>query len=84
MIHKKIDEFNKYNLEYIKGAIIGEAYITDCILVDEKFDKKLKKENILVYKANNVGNYAFKLENIKKYKHPIYVKGKLGLWNYTK
>jgi hypothetical protein len=29
-----------------------------------------------------VEKYAWKLENIKKYDNPIYIKGKLGLWNY--
>lgn len=71
-----------YNLEYIKGAIIGEADIVDCILVDEKFNEELRQINPLVYSNNHIGNYAWKLENIKKYDEPIYVKGKLGLWNY--
>ena len=79
-----INKFKDYNLEYINGAIIGEAEITDCILVDEEFDKSLKKINSIVYSNNHIGNYAWKLENIKKYDKPIYVKGKLGLWNYEK
>ena len=75
--------FQEYNLEYYKGAIIGEAIITDCILVDVKFNEKLRKINPLVYaKSNHVETYAWKLENIKKYDKPIYIKGKLGLWNY--
>lgn len=80
------DILNKldYNIEYIKGAIIGEAEITDCILIDEKFDKDLRNINNTVYGNNHIGNYAWKLENIKKYDKPIYVKGKLGLWNYEK
>lgn len=75
--------FEEYNLEYYKGAIIGEAIITDCILVDVKFNEELRKINPLVYaKSNHVETYAWKLENIKKYDKPIYIKGKLGLWNY--
>ena len=75
--------FEEYNLEYYKGAIIGEATITDCILVDTKFNEDLRKINPLVYaKSNHVETYAWKLENIKKYDKPIYIKGKLGLWNY--
>lgn len=36
-----------------------------------------------VYGANHhVSHYAWKLENIKKYKNPIFINGKLGLWNY--
>lgn len=79
---KYSDKFIDYNFEYIKGAIIGEAEIVDCILVDEEFNSKLLKENILVYGNNHIGVYAWKLNNIKKYKKPIYIKGKLGLWNY--
>lgn len=75
--------FCEYNLEYYKGAIIGEATITDCILVDTKFNEELRKINPLVYaRSNHVETYAWKLENIKKYDKPIYIKGKLGLWNY--
>lgn len=75
--------FSEYNLEYYKGAIIGEATITDCILVDTKLNEELRKINPLVYaRSNHVETYAWKLENIKKYDKPIYIKGKLGLWNY--
>ena len=75
--------FSEYNLEYYKGAIIGEATITDCILVDTKFNEELRKINPLVYaRSNHVETYAWKLENIKKYDKPINIKGKLGLWNY--
>ena len=75
--------FKEYNLEYHKGAIIGEATIIDCILVDTKLNEELRKINPLVYaRSNHVETYAWKLENIKKYDKPIYIKGKLGLWNY--
>ena len=86
-LSKEYDIINKvqsYNLEYINGAIIGEADIVDCILVDKKFDHNLKQIDSIVYGNDHVGNYAWKLENIKKYDKPIYVKGKLGLWNYEK
>jgi len=78
-----IKRFEEYNLNYIQGAIIGEAYITDCILVDEKFNNELREINSVVYaRSNHVEKYAWKLENVKKYDKPIYVKGKLGLWNH--
>lgn len=77
------ERFKEYNLNHEYGCIIGEAEITDCILVDEKFNNELRKINPLVYaRSNHVETYAWKLENVKKYKNPIYVKGKLGLWNY--
>ena len=75
--------FEEYNLKHSFGCIIGEAELVDCILVDEKFNEELKNINSLVYaKSNHVEKYAWKLENIKKYENPIYIKGKLGLWNY--
>ncbi len=73
-----------YNLEINNGSIIGECNITDCILVDENFDKKLRKEDSVIYKNNHVGMYAWKLDNIIKYEKCITTKGKLGLWNYKK
>ena len=77
------ERFKEYNLDYKPGYIIGEAELVDCILVDKKFNGDLKKINPLVYaKSNHVENYAWKLENIKKYDKPIPCKGKLGLWNY--
>lgn len=79
----EIKLFENYNLNYEHGAIIGEVNIVDCILIDETFDKELKSSNNLVYKKGNyVGIYAWKLENVIKYENPIYIKGKLSLWNY--
>lgn len=76
-------KLKNYNLEYIKGAIIGEAEIVDCILVDEQFNNELIQIDSVVYSKNShQATYAWKLENIKKYDNPIYIKGKLGLWNY--
>ena len=80
-----VEIFKEYDLSYSKGAIIGEAEIVDCILVDKEFDKKLRKINKTVYgKSNHVETYAWKLENVVKYDEPIYIKGQLGLWNYNK
>lgn len=76
--------FEEYNLKYNMGYIIGEAELVDCILVDEKFEQELIKLNKTVYgRSGHVRNYAWKLENIKKYEKPIYINGKLGLWNYN-
>ena len=80
-----LPRFSCYNIEYSSGAIIGEVDLVDCIEVDEEFNNKLEKINPVVYgRSNHIRNYAWKLDNIKKYKTPIYVKGKLGLWNYVK
>ena len=78
-----LDKFKDYNLDYITGAIIGEAEIVDCILVNKEFNDELRKIDPVVYgKSNHTETYAWKLENIKKYDDVIYTKGKLGLWNY--
>ena len=76
--------FEEYNLKYNMGYIIGEAELVDCILVDEKLEQELIKLNKTVYgRSRHVRNYAWKLENIKKYEKPIHINGKLGLWNYN-
>lgn len=79
----KAENFKDYNLKYNCGNIIGEVELVDCILIDNKFNEELKKLNSLVYGgSDHIDNYAWKLENIKKYDKPIPCKGKLGLWNY--
>ena len=60
------ERFKDYNLNYSCGEIIGEAYITDCIKVNEELVNSLRKIDSNVYKKS-----IFKEEN-----------GKLGLWNY--
>lgn len=78
-------KFEKYNLDYPTGCIIGIASITDCIKVDDNFRNILKSENDLVY-SNAIKNkewngYGFKLEKVSKIE-PIKVRGKLSLWKY--
>ena len=78
-----LERFEKYNIAYVPGAIIGEATIVDCILVDDEFSNKIRNIDPIVYsKSSYVEKYAWKLENVKKYDKPIYCKGQLGLWNY--
>ena len=77
-----LSRFKDYNLNCIGGSIIGEAELTDCILVDENFNQNLRKiDNVVYGRSNHVEKYAWKLENVKKYDEPIPMKGKLGLWN---
>ena len=84
VIEKDMKErFKDYKLNYKCGYIIGEAELVDCIKIDEKFEKNLRKINPLIYaRSGHVRKYAWKLENIVKYDKPIPCKGKLGLWNY--
>ena len=78
-----VDRFKDYKLNLVKGAIIGEADLVDCVLVDEEFSEKLREIDPIVYgKSNHTETYAWKLDNVKKYDKVIYTKGKLGLWNY--
>lgn len=78
-----VDRFKDYKLNLVKGAIIGEADLVDCVLVDEEFSEKLREIDPIVYgKSNHTETYAWKLENVKRYDKVIYTKGKLGLWNY--
>jgi predicted transcriptional regulator len=76
-------KFKDYNLDCPLGAIIGEAYLEDCILVSKNFNDDLLKKDPIVYgQSNHAQKYAWKLTNVKKYDHIIPVNGKLGLWNY--
>lgn len=77
-----LSRFKNYDLNCLKGVIIGEANITDCIKVDEEFNQELLNIDPIVYGKNkHVSTYAFKLENIQKYINPIPYSGKLGFWN---
>jgi hypothetical protein len=82
-LEKDVSElFKDYNLDYSKGEIIAVADLTDCILVDEEFNKELLNKNCLVYgNTNHTMKYAWKLENVKLI-DKIKINGKLGLWNY--
>ncbi len=85
-LNKKADErFGCYNLDYPTGCIIAKAKLTDSIYVDDDFVKKVGPTNPLVYKGviekGDWEGYGFKLEEVNKIS-PIYINGKLGLWNY--
>ena len=82
---KAVERFKNYNLEYPTGCIIAKAKLTDSVHVDDNFISKVGPTNPLVYKGimerKDWKGYGFKLEEIQKIK-PIYVKGKLSLWEY--
>ena len=59
-------KFNNYNLDYGHGEIIGEAYITDCILVDDEFENKLYNINPLTTISNN-SRLAMERVNIQEF-----------------
>jgi len=80
-----MEKFKHLNLDYPVGCIIAKAKITDCVYIDEDMRKKLLKKDPLVYsgviKDLTWNGYGFKLESVKKI-NPIYVNGKLSLWDY--
>jgi hypothetical protein len=62
--------------------ILCKATLKDCILMDEKFIKDIKKNHQeYICGRYEIGRYAWVLTNVKKIK-PIKAKGKLGIWNY--
>lgn len=77
--------FKDKNLTYSPGKIIAKAKITDCVLVDEEFAKKMLEKDPVVYsnlkRKRDKKLYGFKIENIEKI-DPIEVNGKLSLWEY--
>lgn len=82
---KAIKRFENLNLEYPQGCIIAKAQLTDCVKVDDDFVEKVYPKNPEVYKGiknkNNWEGYGFKLENVVEIE-PIYINGKLSLWEY--
>lgn len=84
---KAMDRYKHLNLEYPSGCIIAKATIKDCILIDEEMRQLLKSKNDLIYynivhQSDEVKNYGFKLENVEKIE-PIFINGKLSLWDYN-
>ena len=82
---KAVGRFKDYNFEYPTGCIIAKATVTDSIYVDDDFIKRVGPTNPSVYKGiiekGDWEGYGFKLENVKKI-NPIYINGKLSLWDY--
>lgn len=82
---KAMKKFEYLNLKYPSGCIIAKGEITDCIEVDDHFREELVKKDKIVYsgviKQKEWKGYGFKIENIKKI-DPIFIKGKLSLWDY--
>lgn len=87
MDKKAMEMYKHLNLEYPSGCIIAKATITDCILIDKNMKQLLKSKDNLVYhnivrQNDDVITYGFKLENIEKIE-PIFINGKLSLWDYN-
>jgi hypothetical protein len=77
---EQLNLLNDINFKY--GYIIAKCKLIDCILMDEKFINKIKKNhNEYICGGYNIGRYAWILEDIEEIE-PIQTKGQLGIWNY--
>lgn len=82
---KAMKRYEYLNLDYPSGCIIAKCKITDCILIDDKMKNTLKELDSLIYYGainSDKREYGFKLENIEEI-NPIYINGKLSLWDYN-
>ena len=79
---KNIKRFEKLNLDFPVGMIIGKINLEDCIELTQNLEDNLIKESPLVY-GHNKGRegYAWKLSN-PEYINQIPTNGKLGIWEY--
>ena len=67
--NKNISKFKKYNLNYKNGYIIAKVNIVDCIMVDEKMDKYLKKlDSVPISGKLGLWNYEEKEKKNEKNK----------------
>ena len=78
---KELIRFKELNLEFPAMKILAEVDLDGCLELDEELNKKIINEKNIAYGSKKRTGYAWKLENVKKIKYNIVVKGKLGLWN---
>lgn len=87
-VSKNIDKqamkrFEKLNLEYPVGVIMGEVDLTDCVEVTRDLANKLYMQDDAVYKnVFDYGKYGWNIKNVQRYDQYIPVNGKLGLWEF--
>lgn len=63
------------------GYIIAKCKLVDCVLMDEKFINKIKKNhNEYICGGYSIRRYAWILKDIEEIE-PIQTKGQLGIWN---
>lgn len=75
-------KFEYLNLNYPQSRILAKVSIVDCIELNYEMNKKIIKENELVYghKCDRTG-YAWQFELIEKIKDNKQISGKQGIWN---
>lgn len=77
-----IKRFENLNLKYPQSKIVAKVKLLDCIELNDEMNKKIVKENELVYgnRHDRIG-YAWKLELIEKINDSKEISGKQGIWN---
>lgn len=76
-----LKKFECLNLNYPHSKIVAKVRIVDCIKLDNEINKKIIKENELVYGNKIRTGYAWKLELIEKINDDRIISGKQGIWN---
>jgi len=76
-----MERFKGLNLEYPTSKIVAKVNIIDCILLDDKLQQEILKENELVYGTSvSKEGYAWKLDNVIKINSDKNINGKLSIW----
>lgn len=68
------------------GAIIGQAVLTDVVRVEHLPlpEARINQLSLEQYAfGQNAGRFAWMLEEVQPFERPIFVKGTLGLWEYS-
>lgn len=84
-VDKEAMERVKYlNLDYPKSKIVAKVTITDCLKLNEDINRKIIKENPIIYKSNIMKEgYVWILDNVEKINGDKNISGKQGIWNVS-
>ncbi len=76
-----LEKFTR-NLELHNGKIICKCQLIDCVYMDRKLTKNIKR-NKVEYSCGKyqIGRYAWILDNVEPI-IPISAKGRLNIWNF--
>ena len=78
-----MQRFEKLNLKYPLGVIMGEVELTDCVKMTNDLANILYLKDNVVYKnVLDYDKYGWKIINVKRYDQYIPINGKLGLWEF--
>ena len=81
-IYREIN-WTEYYRKLPIGVVVGEARLTDCIHINEEYQRFIKNECHAEYLLGDftTGRYAWIMEDAIKYDVPIPATGRQGLWN---